>query len=219
MEPQLQPPYFVTALDKHKLKIDLIVSIMRPMFSAQSRQYYETKGGLPPQSLRVTVRNRKTKTEATLVFEDDNGERTLTQVQTMTSYGRGKQLTTNQMVLPLRKIRKELNDLLDYLSDEDFGPVASLPDPRPKGGRRSAITDEDLLGYAVKYNALEGMSGAIRELARSEMLSENTISQYIRRARKTGYLEPTTPGKKNWNLTPKALKQIEENKQQKKGNE
>ena len=219
MQPQLQPPYFVTALDKHKLKIDLIVSIMRPMFSAQSRQYYETKGGLPPQSLRVTVRNRKTKTEATLVFEDDNGERTLTQVQTMTSYGRGKQLTTNQMVLPLRKIRKELNDLLDYLSDEDFGPVASLPDPRPKGGRHSAITDEDLLGYAVKYNALEGMSGAIRELARSEMLSENTISQYIRRARKTGYLEPTTPGKKNWNLTPKALKQIEENKQQKKGNE
>ena len=218
MEPQLQPPYFVTALDKHKLKIDLIVSIMRPMFSAQSRQYYETKGGLPPQSLRVTVRNRKTKTEATLVFEDDNGERTLTQVQTMTSYGRGKQLTTNQMVLPLRKIRKELNDLLDYLSDEDFGPVASLPDPRPPGGR-SPITDKKLLEYAQLYAEQQGASGAIRAIAKLKNYSENTISQYIRRARKAGYLEPTTAGKKNWNLTPKALKQIEENKQQRKGNE
>ena len=192
------------------------------MLSVQSRQYFEHRNKkLPPQALRVTVRVKETKTEATLVFEDDNGERTLTQVQTMTSYGR-KQLTTNQMVLPLRKIRRELNDLLDYLGDEDFGPVASLPDPRPKGrpkGRRSAITDKKLLEIAVEYNALEGMSGAIRELARSEMLSENTISQYIRRARKAGYLEPTTAGKKNWNLTPKALKQIEENKQQKKGNE
>tara|TARA_Y100001970_G_scaffold209391_1_gene255281 strand:+ start:221 stop:889 length:669 start_codon:yes stop_codon:yes gene_type:complete len=216
--PQLQPPYFVQALDKHKLNIDLIVSIMRPMLSAQSRQYYETKGGLPPQPLRVTVRVKETKTEATLVFEDDNGERTLTQVQTMTSYGR-KQLTTNQMVLPLRKIRRELNDLLDYLSDEDFGPVASLPDPRPKGrpkGRRSAITDKKLLEIAEKYNALEGMSGAIRELASSEGYSENTISQYIRRAREAGFLEPTTAGKKNWNLTPKALRLLEETNE--KGN-
>ena len=88
MEPQLQSPYFVTALDEHKLKVDLIVSIMRPMISS--------KGGSLPQPLRVTVRVKETKTEATLVFEDDNGERTLTQIQTMTSYGKGKQLTTKQ---------------------------------------------------------------------------------------------------------------------------
>ena len=207
MEPQLQSPYFVTALDKHKLKIDLIVSIMRPMLSI--------KGGSLPQPLRVTVRVKETKTEATLVFEDNNGERTLTQIQTMTSYGRGKQLTTKQMSLPLRKIRRELNALLNYLSDEDFGNVASLPDPRSKGGR-SPITDKKLLEIAEKYNALEGMSGAIRELASSESYSENTISQYIRRAREAGFLEPTTAGKKNWNLTPKALRLLEETNE--KGN-
>ena len=201
MEPQLQSPYFVTALDKHKLKVDLIVSIMRPMISS--------KGGSLPQPLRVTVRVKETKTEATLVFEDDNGEKVLTQIQTMTSYGRGKQLTTKQMSLPLRKIRRELNALLNYLSDEDFGNVASLPDPRSKGGR-SPITDKKLLEIAEKYNALEGMSGAIRELASSESYSENTISQYIRRAREAGFLEPTTAGKKNWNLTPKALRLLEE---------
>jgi len=207
MEPQLQSPYFVTALDKHKLKVDLIVSIMRPMISS--------KGGSLPQPLRVTVRVKETKTEATLVFEDDNGEKVLTQIQTMTSYGRGKQLTTKQMSLPLRKIRRELNALLNYLSDEDFGNVASLPDPRSKGGR-SPITDKKLLEIAEKYNALEGMSGAIRELASSESYSENTISQYIRRAREAGFLEPTTAGKKNWNLTPKALRLLEETNE--KGN-
>ena len=207
MEPQLQSPYFVTALDKHKLKVDLIVSIMRPMISS--------KGGSLPQPLRVTVRVKETKTEATLVFEDDNGEKVLTQIQTMTSYGRGKQLTTKQMSLPLRKIRRELNALLNYLSDEDFGNVASLPDPRPKG-RRSAITNKDLLEIAEKYNALEGLSGAIKELASSEGYSENTISQYIRRAREAGFLEPTTAGKKNWNLTPKALRLLEETNE--KGN-
>ena len=207
MEPQLQSPYFVTALDKHKLKVDLIVSIMRPMISS--------KGGSLPQPLRVTVRVKETKTEATLVFEDDNGEKVLTQIQTMTSYGRGKQLTTKQMSLPLRKIRRELNALLNYLSDEDFGNVASLPDPRSKGGR-SPITDKKLLEIAEKYNALEGMSGAIRELASSEGYSENTISQYIRRAREAGFLEPTTAGKKNWNLTPKALRLLEETNE--KGN-
>ena len=207
MEPQLQSPYFVTALDKHMLKVDLIVSIMRPMISS--------KGGSLPQPLRVTVRVKETKTEATLVFEDDNGEKVLTQIQTMTSYGRGKQLTTKQMSLPLRKIRRELNALLNYLSDEDFGNVASLPDPRSKGGR-SPITDKKLLEIAEKYNALEGMSGAIRELASSESYSENTISQYIRRAREAGFLEPTTAGKKNWNLTPKALRLLEETNE--KGN-
>ena len=207
MEPQLQSPYFVTALDKHKLKVDLIVSIMRPMISS--------KGGSLPQPLRVTVRVKETKTEATLVFEDDNGEKVLTQIQTMTSYGRGKQLTTKQMSLPLRKIRRELNALLNYLSDEDFGNIASLPDPRSKGGR-SPITDKKLLEIAEKYNALEGMSGAIRELASSESYSENTISQYIRRAREAGFLEPTTAGKKNWNLTPKALRLLEETNE--KGN-
>jgi len=184
MEPQLSAPYFVTALDRHKLGIELIVSIMRPFLSVQGLQYQATKEVLPPQ--------------------DHNEERILTQIERMSSYA-GKQLTTKQISLPLTKIRKELNTLLDYLNEEDFGPVASLPDTRSKG-RRSTITDDDLLRVAVKYNELQGASGAVRVVAKSENLSENTISQYIRRARKAGFLEPTTAGKKNFNLTPKALR-------------
>tara|TARA_B100000953_G_scaffold283853_1_gene263158 strand:+ start:230 stop:865 length:636 start_codon:yes stop_codon:yes gene_type:complete len=204
MEPQLSAPYFVTALDRHKLGIELIVSIMRPFLSVQGLQYQATKEVLPPQELRIIVRVKETKTEATLVFQDHNEERILTQIERMSSYA-GKQLTTKQISLPLTKIRKELNTLLDYLNEEDFGPVASLPDTRSKG-RRSTITDDDLLRVAVKYNELQGASGAVRVVAKSENLSENTISQYIRRARKAGFLEPTTAGKKNFNLTPKALR-------------
>ena len=217
--PELPQPYFVTLLDRHNLGVELIVSIMRPfILTAQSKQYYASKESLPAlaQELRVTVRVPETKTEATLVFQDDNGQRTLTQIERMTSYGKGKQLVTKQISLPLREIRKELNTLLDYLSHEDFGHVASLPDPRPSGGR-SPITDKKLLEYAQLYAEQQGASGAIRAIAKLKNYSENTISQYIRRARKAGFLEPTTAGKKNWNLTPKALKQIEENKQQKKG--
>lgn len=172
-----------------------------------------------PQQLRVLIRNKETKTEAWLVFTDEDGERTLSRIDGITSYARyknkqkAKQITDKNMHFPFRVIRNELNRLLEYY-DGDFGHVASLPDTKV-GGRLKVITDSFLLDIAHRCNEYSKFADSVHEhLAMDDdVKNRSRANDYVRRAREAGLLEPTAPGKKNWNLTPKAKRLLAQRKE------
>ena len=171
-----------------------------------------------PQQLRVLIRNKETKTEAWLVFTDEDGERTLSRIDGITSYARyknkqkAKQITDKNMHFPFRVIRNELNRLLEYY-DGDFGHVASLPDTKV-GGRLKVITDSFLLDIAHRCNEYSKFADSVHEYLAmdDDVKNRSRANDYVRRAREAGLLEPTSPGKKNWNLTPKAKKLLAQRK-------
>lgn len=207
----------VTYEDRAITGIELITSIQslspRPKKAGGEMPYYVS------DLLVVEVNNFKTRALATFTFADKDGERILLSIDKLASYTKNRHLTSRQIQsLPAGKVRTELNKLLKHLEakgEGDLGVVASLSDWKPKdlgrrGGERSVLTDFYLLAVAIKYNGGGGAPDTTRNLANWGNVSEATMRKHIQKARERGYLEETVERKKNWNLTPKALRQINE---------
>jgi hypothetical protein len=205
----------VTTTDRMRLGIEVITSIQGPL-TADMRV-------LPPGQLRVHVRVRSSGIEATLVFIDANDKRELSQIQNIGSYRSGPLKMRDLQTLPLRKIRNELRRIIDDMQakgdlPQALGSVGTAEDPSSAGpGRREVVTDEFLLKVADSYSHLDGTPGAIQLLQDRFGFSPTYMRQLVARARKAGFLAPTTSGKKNSQLTPKAKKLLLQAEQQNEG--
>jgi hypothetical protein len=195
----------VTLRDRKRLGIKVVTRINGQMTAGQQ--------ALEPAQLTCHAYDRSTGVEAILVFTSSGSERHLRSVQSLTNRRR-QRLISSDLNLPLRKIKKELRILISDLEHQgsdvsQLGPAA-LATERHRGGRRVANTPERLLEIARLYNAHGGAPGSTEAIADETSLSTSTISDLILAARKAGFLEPTTPGKKNWNLTRKAKRAIKQ---------
>ena len=199
----------VTLTDRNRLGIEVVTRISGQMTAGQQ--------ALEPAQLTCHVYDRSTGVEAILVFVSSDDERHLRSVQALTNRRR-QRLVSSDLNLPLREIKKELRILIADLeqrgSDVSQLGAAALATERHRGGRRVANTPERLLEIARLYNAHGGAPGSTEVIAAEMSLSMSTVSDLILAARKKGFLEATTPGKKNWNLTRKAKRAIKQFEQE-----
>lgn len=200
----------VTIDDRMRLGIELITAIQGPLTSDFKV--------VPPGELRVTVRLPDPGVEATLVFADVEEKRQLTAIQNVRSYRSRSLKARDLQLLPMRAIRRELRILIDDIRNEQvttsLGAVGRATDPTPAGRPRTEVTDGFLLDLAAKYNHLAGTPGATEILGAELNYPGAYIRQLLTRARQAGFLEPTSRGKKNANLTPKAKRLLAQRKPQ-----
>ncbi|MFT7601766.1 MAG: hypothetical protein ACI8TP_004727 [Acidimicrobiales bacterium] len=193
--------------DQSRLGIEMIKHVSGPTIS---------DGRVLPAKFYVVAYDYKTGIEATLVYDSVGSRRVLVGIQNMTS-ARGRVLKVKDLkAFPTTRVGREFGRLLEDLktglgADGALGPVADAQEPKPHG--RNPVTDETLLVIAWLYNDQHGAPAAYflmgLALQKGKWLGEKEYDQeYLRqlvgKARKREFLEPTTWGKKNWNLTPKA---------------
>jgi hypothetical protein len=199
----------ITWLDRNRLPIETITRIQGPLRSDGVV--------LPPGEILVDAYDSSGSVEATLVYASIGSRRQLVRIQSMKPL-RGRALKVKDVhTFPIAQVGREFGVLLDDMRagaagiDESLGPVAAAVAPKPAG--RKPVTDELLLTIAEMYNRQQGVPGAYWLMALSleqsgalgsKSFSEGYLRQLVRKARERGFLEATTPGRKNWQLTSEA---------------
>jgi hypothetical protein len=201
--------HYVTPLDRHALDIEHIRSISGPMSSDGTV--------LEPGELRAEVYIRASGIEATLVYASLGGSRHLTGIQSMRPR-RSRSLTTKAIAsIPTRAVSGELSRLLTAIQEgaqgsaDGLGAVGAAAEYVPRSpGKRKSVNKSRLLDIAVQYVEHEGNYWAMTAQPGSAAFSFSSgyVRQLVADARKAKLLQPTSAGKKNPELTPKARRML-----------